>query len=577
MMIALFAFIQFIPVEAYSTPFQKLTLILSVVAYRLTLAIVLRWVRRYGLEFNSTRQYHVVPEQSTQVTLPGQIRPAIAFSLALVPLALLHLGLARYYLPIAFDSGTGDPWSVARGVRLLQHELHQRPILIQNPLPKRPIDLSLAWWSADGDESVQLEYNDGQIQIIGKEPIDPTILGYLLPAEASIEQLVISPFESAHRQSIARLRGLQTLQIDADNIEASDVRWLAEHTKLSSFHLSCDTLNEEMVNSLRLLRSKAKAVRVLLKYPPPADARRTLQEYSIEHIVYPVDAADPRSFDDMAHELARDDEGQITELDLQEMMITAVGARRFEELPRLRRLRIAHPEQNDGLFSALGRLTSLRQLEIPSYGFSDQSMSHIAALTELRHLQLPLPHYSKFSDPHTIGREDLILPMQRGMYVDRLRDALDMALASHSMNSGLYGSTNVWTASGVYELEKLHKLEFLYLPGWLLDTHNIDAIVGLENLQTLRAPFSVLPAESIQKLGAMEQLRKLTIGIAPTDSDAKSALSTLQGLDDLHLLIFSYELSEKVSVAEAFEKEIQNLLPNCKLRFQYLRWDITSP
>jgi hypothetical protein len=279
---------------------------------------------------------------------------------------------------------------------------------------------------------------------------------------------------------------------------------------------------------------------------------------------------------EMAHSVARDAGGQITELNLVDMVIFEDGAYRLSELSQLTTLRIGHKDQNDRLFANVRLLGSIRKLEIPGYAFSDVAMHQIALHTELRYLQLPLPHYSYYFGTYHTASMNFIERDASEHRTDDIARLLAKSLKTHCMASGLYSDDMTWTSDSVNYLRWLKQLEFLYLPGWIIDEGNLDTIVGLSKLQTLRAPFSELPAESIRKLATMPSLRNVTIGINPQDDDARTALGELTALDELHLLIIDPQLHADHLKQTEFEQPIRTSLPNHQLKFQYLPWSISS-
>jgi hypothetical protein len=277
----------------------------------------------------------------------------------------------------------------------------------------------------------------------------------------------------------------------------------------------------------------------------------------------------PDALRPLAHSMTTDANGDITELNLDQMRITSAGATRLAELPRLKQLRLSHDLQDDALWEAISGIDSLTRLEIPAYGLTDEAMESLSKLTQLRHLQLPLPHYTTWINQYHPEEMVFISSCEEAEFLSRLGDS--MSRHSERSNSGTPAG---WTSASINQLGKLTQLEYLFLPGWLLADDNLDTICGLPNLKALHAPFSELRAEQIQRFCKMPQLRELTIGIAAGDASAQEALGGLLQLKQLRLVMISPELATDSALQAKFSRAIQQSLSECALSVHFLDWPL---
>lgn len=272
----------------------------------------------------------------------------------------------------------------------------------------------------------------------------------------------------------------------------------------------------------------------------------------------------------LAHEVRRDDQGSVIELNLQWYEVFDEGQVEIAELTSLRRLRIG----GHALTENISQLQQLESLEIPHDWVPDSVMAHIGKLTKLRRLQLPpFPFCSFMDDNELLAPESMPFPKSpMDMESDvRYAHAIKTGVFLHDAGPAVfYGrqahAKDHMSAAGLKHLQDLQQLEYLWIPGPLLHGDSIATIEKLPKLRELHALHTAVDPQVLKRVAGLESLEVLSVGIHALDDEMKEIFRSMQHIQVLQLFIVDMPNTEDYDPdVEGVERQFRELMPNTKI------------
>ena len=285
----------------------------------------------------------------------------------------------------------------------------------------------------------------------------------------------------------------------------------------------------------------------------------------------------------LAHRCVRDESGRIKELNLQWLRIDQKLSGEIGKLPGLRELRFSAPSYPGYGGSPIGTWTidqtkqdlfrlfqqrKLTRLELPTEFIDDDVMRAIGELSNLRRLQLP----TVLADIAT--PEHIPMPIELSQYRDIMKQTRELRrqrfLERYYYLSrppfGL-GRTRL-TSVGLNHIADLKELEYLFVPGFMIDATSLPTILGFTNLTQLHAPFSEFDAETLKALATLSNLQSLTIGLYTDQLPHLRHLQAITNLGVLQLFVYTKQASD--SERADVETQVQQLFTDKELHIHYL-------
>jgi|GEM_PF-4154063 len=281
----------------------------------------------------------------------------------------------------------------------------------------------------------------------------------------------------------------------------------------------------------------------------------------------------------MAHRCERDEQGHITKLDLQWLLLDEDMADAIGKLPHLRELRYSsesnpyrqltprnclYLERNKKILLRLLAEGNLTTLELPTETIDQEVLREIGQLTQLKRLQLPTV-VEDIAFPERIP-----MPFQLSEY--RLVEILHIThrheLTTNSRDANYSRIRSVLDPSLIMGLARLKQLEYLFVPGFMIDATSLPTILGFTKLKHFHAPFSNFDAKDLQSLAQLKRLKSLTLGLHVDEILHLDELQSMTDLRTLQLFLYGDETNEQQR--EKFRREIEQFFPEAELHLHFL-------
>lgn len=297
----------------------------------------------------------------------------------------------------------------------------------------------------------------------------------------------------------------------------------------------------------------------------------------------------------IATKLVRRDDGQIVELDLQEIPLAGLKLDELRQLQALQRLRLGHKTQSLDLFRRVARLQSLRSLEVSGYGLDDDALDLICELKNLTRLQLPtlsavdygacrhpermpltsgavdtvwLAHwlFNAHVDPNLFAVETHWESYGAGYHGYADMDDLVVDYVGSLRDRPLRGTVH---ATVFTSITALTKLEYLFLPGHLLTEKTMGTLEQLPNLSEIHAPFSLVSPSLLDRIAKLRRLQGLSFGMRSITPSSIRSVSKLPNLRKLQITVFNSEVLQSATQQEQLRVSLADALPDCEVHLLF--------
>lgn len=274
----------------------------------------------------------------------------------------------------------------------------------------------------------------------------------------------------------------------------------------------------------------------------------------------------------LATEIVRNQAGDITEIDLQEVPLGRKEFDQLEDFPQLRRLRIGHQLQSQIWWLRVSELPALRELEITRRPFGIRELRKICKMTKLKRLQLPICIDVDFvRHPETIPfpqekigafNEDIAMSYLEMWKEEAMYDAGEFGYGGEEDPYDFYSENG---PEQFKSLANLQELEYLFMPGHLLTQTSFEAIRELPKLRELHAVFSVVDHRLLAKIVGLENLEALSIGTLKIDAKFVEILQRQNNLRTLQVVLFDDNVRNSTKARTALLNKLQAALPKCEV------------
>ena len=281
----------------------------------------------------------------------------------------------------------------------------------------------------------------------------------------------------------------------------------------------------------------------------------------------------------VAHRCERDADGRIIKLDLQWLILDDQLADEIGTLPHLRELRYSamsdtsfdfmlprsrkHMLLSKRILRGLLKQKELTTLELPTEAIDSDIMQEIGTLLQLRRLQLP-SLFDDLADPAQIP-----MPFERTEFFSRAKvGALGELPTAGVLRTYYHGAeyqrlTTTLNSSDLIHLDGLRHLQYLFVPGFMLDAISLPTVLGFDELEELHAPFSNLDATGLQSLAQLKRLKAISIGTKVSEIEQLASLQALSGLEKLQLFVYFGETAKPDS--EQVKLRVEKMFPGVEL------------
>ena len=339
----------------------------------------------------------------------------------------------------------------------------------------------------------------------------------------------------------------------------------ADNGNLTSLRLSVPRITDHFATKFNLRRGMI-CCETFDSWGQDPDREDTQEQYDLAS-----------TLEKMAHRCERDEQGHITKLDLQWLLLDEEMASAIGKLPHLRELRYSkessgfpaltprncfYLERNKKILSRLLAGGNLTTLELPTEVIDDEVLEEIGQLTRLKRLQLPTV-VDDIAFPERIP-----MPFQLSEYklVEILHITHRHELTTRDANYNQIRS--VLDPSLIMTLAGLKELEYLLVPGFMVDATSLPTILGFSKLKHLHAPFSNFAAKDLKSLAQLKRLKSLTLGLPLDEILHLDELQSMADLTTLQLFLYGDETTEQQRVR--FRQEIESLFPTTELHLHIL-------